>query len=120
MTFAGAHEEIVVLRRRDGAIENIATPGTWLGARKDVGRFFVDSQLVLDDGDVVVLYTDGITEARGGGGRQFGLEGLTAAVDAVRTKPCVLIRDNVLQAVRRFTARQEDDMTLLVLRYRSR
>lgn len=117
---AGAHEEMILLRRRGGAAETIVTPGTWLGARHDVGKFFVDSELQLEDGDLLILYTDGITEARDEGGRMFELDRLIAAVDAVKHKPVVLIRDNVLAAVRKHTARQDDDVTLMVMRHRSR
>jgi sigma-B regulation protein RsbU (phosphoserine phosphatase) len=120
IVFSGAHEEMILLRRRSGAVETIATPGTWLGARHDVGKFFVDSELVLEDGDLLVLYTDGITEAKDEAGKMFELERLTSAIEAVKHKPVVLIRDNVLTAVRKFTAHQEDDVTLLVMRYRSR
>lgn len=118
VVFAGAHEEMLLLRRRSGAPEIIATPGTWLGARKDVGRFFVDSELQLEDGDLLVLYTDGVTEAKNDAGKMFDLERLVATVEAVKHKPTLLVRDNVLQAVRKFMAKQQDDITLLVVRYR--
>ena len=119
IVYSGAHEEMIVLRRRSGAVETITTPGTWLGARRDVGKFFVDNELRLEDGDLLVLYTDGITEARDDGGKMFDLERLVAAVQAVAHKPAVLVRDNVLTEVRRYMARQQDDMTLLVIRYRA-
>jgi PAS domain S-box-containing protein len=119
VVFAGAHEDILVLRRRTGAVELVATPGTWLGARKDVGRFFVDSTLALEDGDLLVLYTDGVTEARDDTGAQFEMDRLVATVKAVQHKPVLLVRDNVLAAVRGFMARQLDDITLMVVRYRA-
>jgi PAS domain S-box-containing protein len=117
--YAGAHEEMIVVRRRGGVVVTIATPGTWLGARKDVGRFFVDNELRLDDGDLLVLYTDGITEARDEAGTMFDLDRLVESVRAVAHKPAVLVRDNILADARRFMARQEDDMTLIVIRYRA-
>jgi len=119
VVFSGAHEEIILLRRRTGAVETIATPGTWLGARRDVGRFFVDTEIRLDDGDMLVLYTDGITEAKNDAGQMFDLDGLIAAVQASQHKPALLVRDNVLAAVRRFMSRQLDDITLMVIRYRA-
>jgi serine phosphatase RsbU (regulator of sigma subunit) len=90
-----------------------------LGARRDVGRFFVDTEIRLDDGDMLVLYTDGITEAKNDAGQMFDLDGLIAAVQASQHKPALLVRDNVLAAVRRFMSRQLDDITLMVIRYRA-
>jgi PAS domain S-box-containing protein len=119
VVFAGAHEDMVVVRRRTGAAELVATPGTWLGARKDVGRFFVDSELKLEDGDLLVLYTDGVTEAQSDSGAFFELERLVAALLPVRHKPALLVRDHLLAAVRSFMARQLDDITLMVIRYRA-
>ena len=118
VVFAGAHEEMILLRQRTGEPEIIATPGTWLGARKEVGQFFVDSELRLEDGDLLVLYTDGVTEAMNANGKMFDLERLVATARAVQHKPTLLVRDNILSAVRKFSVEQKDDMTLIVLRYR--
>jgi len=119
IVYAGAHEEMIRVRRRTGAGETIETPGTWLGARNDIGRYLVDSELRLEDGDLLCLYTDGITEAKDQAGKMFDLARLVTTIETVQHKPCLLIRDNVLTAVRRFMAQQEDDMTLVVIRYRA-
>jgi len=119
IVFAGAHEEMILLRRRSGEVELIETPGTWLGARKDVGRFFVDSELKLEDGDILVLYTDGVTEAKNDAGAMFDMQRLVETLVAVQHKPTLLIRDNILTAVRNFMSRQLDDITLMVIRYRA-
>ncbi|HKE18276.1 MAG TPA: SpoIIE family protein phosphatase [Kofleriaceae bacterium] len=119
IVFAGAHEEMILVRRKSGAAEMIATPGPWLGARQDIGVHLVDSALQLEDGDLLVLYTDGVTEARNARGQMFDLDRLVAAVQSAQHKPALLIRDNILTAVRRFMARQHDDITLMVIRYRA-
>jgi PAS domain S-box-containing protein len=118
VVFAGAHEELLVFRERSGEHEVIATPGPWLGARNDVGRFLVDTELTLADGDLVVLYTDGVTEARNEAGKMFELDNLIDAVRSVKHKPALLIRDHVLRTLRRFMARQQDDISLMVIRHR--
>jgi PAS domain S-box-containing protein len=117
LVFAGAHEEMLVLRRETGVIEPIPTPGTWLGARKDIRKSTVDSVAALRDGDVLVLYTDGITEAMNAAHDQFGLERLAAAVYDMPDAPVEAIRDNVLRAVGAWMSRQADDMSLVVARY---
>jgi serine phosphatase RsbU (regulator of sigma subunit) len=116
ITFAGAHEQFLVCRARTGMTEPVNTPGTWLGVLPDVARFTTETTLELEPNDVVVLYTDGITEARNAGGEQYGLERLGAAVQRYRNKPLEDLRDGVLDDVARWAARREDDATLVLLR----
>ena len=72
-----------------------------------------------DAGDILVIYTDGITEATGEGGEEFG-EG--RVVDVIRNEsfasvPSIL--DAVLNAVQKFGgSEQADDLTLVVARGR--
>jgi sigma-B regulation protein RsbU (phosphoserine phosphatase) len=117
LMYAGAHEEIVVCRAGEARCQRIATPGTWLGAAPDVGRFMVDSKLQLAAGDLVALYTDGLIQAMDASGEQYGMERLCALVEEHRARPVNEIRDQVLDSVKHFSASQEDDITLLVLRY---
>jgi serine phosphatase RsbU (regulator of sigma subunit) len=117
--FAGAHEELLVFRAADGRCEAIATPGPWLGAMPDIARFASTRRLNLGDGDVLVLYTDGLTEARDGGQRQFGLERVEAELLRTADEPVETIRRALLAAVRAFSAVLDDDVTLLVARYRA-
>ncbi len=115
--FAGAHEEILVVRAKDRDIEIVETPGTWLGARPDIRGVTVESTLQLLPGDVVVLYTDGITEARNASDEVFG-EHLYGAVKAVADQPVEAIRDHVLAELAKWMVVQDDDCTLVVIRYR--
>jgi phosphoserine phosphatase RsbU/P len=115
--FAGAHEEILVVRAKDRDIEIVETPGTWLGARPDIRGVTVESTLQLLPGDVVVLYTDGITEARNASDEVFG-EHLYASVKAVADQPVEAIRDHVLAELAKWMVVQDDDCTLVVIRYR--
>jgi sigma-B regulation protein RsbU (phosphoserine phosphatase) len=118
VTHAGAHEEIVIWRRATGRCERLPTPGTWLGAKRDISRVTVDSTFALDEGDLLVLYTDGITEAMDAQGQQFGLDRLCQAVEAAAGRTPEEVRDQVLAAAMTFAASQADDMTLVVLRRR--
>ena len=119
-SFAGAHEELVVYRKRTGEIEFVATPGTWLGAMKDISKFTSDSELALEDGDLLVLYTDGVTEAMNAKREQFGLDRLAALVreraDGPVAELCRELEERVLAWCNRAP---EDDITVLVARYRA-
>ncbi len=115
VTFAGAHEELVVVRR--DRVETVATPGTWLGAMPDIERATVDTTLELERGDVLVLYTDGVTEARDAKGEQFGYDRLVARAETLRGKSANEIVEALKADVAAWAAQQDDDVTLLACRY---
>jgi hypothetical protein len=117
LTFAGAHEDICVYRKRTGQVELVPTPGTWLGAMRDVRRHTVDTELTLEPGDIVLLYTDGVTEARAASGEQFGLERLSALLENSSDLPMQAVIERVYQAVVSHARELDDDVTLLAFRY---
>lgn len=117
LTFAGAHEEICVYRKRTNDVELVPTPGTWLGAVRDVKKHTVDSTLQLEKGDIVLLYTDGVTEARAQNGEQFGLDRLTALLQNSADLPMPALIDRVYKAVATHAQELDDDVTLLAFRY---
>lgn len=118
LTFAGAHEELVVYRKRTQQIEFVETPGTWLGAMKDISKFTTDSELQLEAGDILVLYTDGVTEAMNAAREQFGLERLGELVKSGAEKPVDALCGSIHDAVMSWCGVADDDVTLLVARYR--
>lgn len=116
-SYAGAHEDMIVWRRGTGKCELISTTGFWVGAVPSVRRMTEDADLVLERGDTLVLYTDGITEARNARQEQFSIERLVSVVEAKGGHAPHLLRDAIVEAVRSWTASVDDDMTLLVVRY---
>jgi sigma-B regulation protein RsbU (phosphoserine phosphatase) len=119
LTFAGAHEEMLIRRVATGRCERIETPGAWVGAKRDITAGTVDSAARLQSGDVLVLYTDGLTEAvaADGSGARFGIDRLIALVDEQGASSPAAVRDAILAAVAAFSAQRDDDVTLLVARY---
>ncbi len=74
----------------------------------------------LNPNDLVVVYSDGVTEANNLGGEEFGREGVAEAVaHGHGLKPEAML-EQLLDAVRKFSqaAPQTDDITVLILRYR--
>lgn len=116
LTFAGAHEEILVCRAATGRCETHETPGTWLAGMPDVNDVTSDTRIELASGDIVVLYTDGITEARDAKGTQFGIERVAALVERYRLAGVDAIRDQVIAAAESWQAQREDDLSIVVLR----
>jgi sigma-B regulation protein RsbU (phosphoserine phosphatase) len=117
VVFAGAHMDLVVVRAA-GAVEAHATPGTWVGLIDDVAAVTIDGELRLGDGDTLVLYSDGAVEAADADGAQFGLERLQAAAAAAAGQGPAAVVSGVAGAVRTYRARQDDDVTVVALRYR--
>jgi phosphoserine phosphatase RsbU/P len=119
LLFAGAHEDMLVLRADTGKVEPVQTLGTWVGATRDVGDAMQDSTTRLRDGDVLVLYTDGVIEAMNQAGEQFGTPRLVHEIERAGSRPVAEIRDQICSAVTEFMDQQRDDIALLVARYRT-
>lgn len=116
IVFAGAHEDILLRRASTKRFESIRTPGVWLGAKRGIGNVTIDTTVQLEDDDLLVLYTDGITEARDGNGKQLELEGLIEWLTPVAERPVEEIRDHIMAKARARSAKQDDDMTFVVMR----
>jgi sigma-B regulation protein RsbU (phosphoserine phosphatase) len=73
----------------------------------------------LDPGDVIVIFSDGVSEALDAGGEEFGDARLEAVATAARDETSAQLVDRIVVAVREFTkgAPQSDDITVMVIRY---
>ena len=83
------------------------------------GFDYVEKRIELGEGDAVVLYTDGVTEASNPQGQMFEEERLASCLASGPRPPAALCRD-VLRCVTDFSGgiEQADDITLLALQYR--
>ncbi|HZU84240.1 MAG TPA: SpoIIE family protein phosphatase [Polyangiaceae bacterium] len=115
---AGAHEPILVCRADDGRIDLVETLGTWVGLVPDVRGATTETAFELGPGDTMLLYTDGITEARNDRGEMFGVERLADALAQRRHDPVEQLRDGLLARIEAWSDKREDDMTLMVARQR--
>jgi phosphoserine phosphatase RsbU/P len=115
--FAGAHEDVLVCRAAGGRAEVIATTGTWIGARRAIGAFTRDESLKLHRGDVMLLYTDGATEAMNPAGEMFGTERLASELERVRDLPVEAIQEHLMAVVTGWTHELTDDVSMVVARY---
>ena len=114
---AGHNPALVV--GADGGVRDL--PATGLGLGMFAGRGYEVGAAALGPGEVLVLYTDGITESRNAREEEFGAEGLAAAVREERDKEAGAIVEGVFRRLAEFTACAEaaDDRTLVVIKRRS-
>jgi sigma-B regulation protein RsbU (phosphoserine phosphatase) len=102
--------------RSNGEIERLKTGGTVIGAFDWVS--YEEGGTTLAEGDLLVLYSDGITEAQNATGEEFGEERLAEFVAARRTESVDALRRALFDEVDRWTgdAERNDDQTLLILK----
>jgi len=117
---SGQHEVIIVVRALDNKLEIIDTDklGFPIGLIKDVSPYVNDISINLYKGDVVVLFTDGITEAANEENQLFGLDNLCDAVHKHAQNSAEAIKNAIIRTVTKHIGTQEvyDDITLVVLK----
>lgn len=117
--YSNAGHNPPLLKRKAGALEKIqGTGGTALGAMEDL--VFKSRSVVLSPGDVIFLYTDGVTEAFDAGGALFSDQRLIKDLSTVADGSVKDITESIMAAVKEFAkgAAQSDDITMLVIRFR--
>jgi signal transduction histidine kinase/serine phosphatase RsbU (regulator of sigma subunit) len=119
LRLSGQHEEIIVVRS-GGEVEVIDTIdlGFPIGLEKEIYDFIASVEVRLNTGDVVVLYTDGITEAENINRGFYGLERLKSVVRSNYQKGAMEIRNAVIEDLWLHIGNQKvfDDITLVVLK----
>jgi serine phosphatase RsbU (regulator of sigma subunit) len=111
--FAGAHQDIFVYRAETDEVETLETAGLWLGLRENAEGAFTTRELELDAGDLLVLHTDGVTEAVRDGA-MFEPSGIRRTLASAKGKTAKQVLDDLFAALEGFEL--NDDATLLVVR----
>ena len=110
------HNAPFFLSRR--GVERLETGGCILGVFED--QEFATGEVEVSSDDLVVVFSDGVTEALNTQGEEFGDDRLAACLDGVRTRPT----KEVLEAVQkdlvafRGAAPPHDDVTVMAVRFR--
>lgn len=114
MTYCNAGHEPPLLRR-GGKLYKLEAGGLVVGIQREA--WYEKGLWDLETDDVIVLVTDGVTEATSFDGEQFGRERLKAAVLSAEGS-ADQIMNHLLWEVRRFTGirRASDDTTIVVIR----
>lgn len=120
LTYVGAgHEHILVYHADTGVCDAILSGGIALGMVPDNSKLIKEQEINWSDGDFVVVYSDGITEARNTAGELYGLERLkNALIEFAPQYSAEGVNYHIAQDVSTFAKGhvQDDDMSLIVIK----
>ena len=115
--FANAGLTPPFVRRRDGRRLELKASGVLLGVQD--GATYPVTEVALEPGDVLIFYTDGLTEASRGG-EQYGDERLWQVLDRHSHRRAADVVEELMGAVRGWADGPLDDLTIVVLKQLAR
>jgi sigma-B regulation protein RsbU (phosphoserine phosphatase) len=114
LTYTNAGHYLPMLVRAEGSVERLGSGGPVLGVLPEAE--YEQAQVLLGPGDRIVLFTDGLTEARDAADQEFGEDRLLRAAVAHRACSAPALQARLTAAVAAFTGgRLQDDATLIIL-----
>ena len=116
LTFSNCGHNRPILLRRDGGVELLAEGGLALGIVDDTE--YEERPISIRPGDIVLMYTDGVTEVEGTDGVQFGEEHLINLLRANAALSSREIHQALYQEIRNFARPDHvfDDVTMVVVK----
>lgn len=118
-TLVGQHESVIICRA-NGVIEEIDTIdlGFPIGLEDDIEDFIFSKEFELAFDDVILLYTDGVTEAENHDQDQFGIEALIATLAKYHQLEAQEIVDRIMEDVYAFIdgSTIHDDISMMVIK----
>lgn len=117
---SAGHEPGLLLNKKTGNIIELASTGMPLGISQDARHVQADP-VQLEAGDLVLIGTDGIREARNEDREIFGRERVVEILRTHAQESTQIILDRIVQSLQEFrgNSSQEDDVTLVAIKYQS-
>jgi sigma-B regulation protein RsbU (phosphoserine phosphatase) len=113
---AGKHHDIVIYRAATASVELVPTMGTWIGIADNIGRYLRNHSIPIEVNDIILLYTDGVTEARNARGELYGEERLVKVFSENAGETVDRIIEFILRDVEQYQDHQEDDISVMVIK----
>ncbi|MEM1268874.1 MAG: SpoIIE family protein phosphatase [Bacteroidota bacterium] len=115
-SYVNAGHDPPMLIRADGSLERLEAGGLLLGVF--AGSQYERGEITLDAGDVLTLYTDGVSEAMNPASEEYTEERLLTQLNACHAAAAQTVANRIVTDVRRHTAGapQSDDITLIVMK----
>jgi serine phosphatase RsbU (regulator of sigma subunit) len=110
--YSGLHQDILIYREKIKQVEIIETNGMWLGIINEIDQTVKVDQFTMNSGDVLLLYTDGVTEAMDAKIGMFSEEQLLQVFKEMGKSTPQEILDTILRKLQHLTC--ADDITLLI------
>ncbi|HEV7308484.1 SpoIIE family protein phosphatase [Ensifer sp.] len=121
LTLSGQHEELIIVRK-GAEVERIDTLdlGLPIGLESDISRFVATREISFGHGDMIVLHTDGVTEAVNAKGELFGIERLCESAGKFYGQSAEDVKSGIIEDLMAHIGKQKiyDDITLVVMRHR--
>jgi sigma-B regulation protein RsbU (phosphoserine phosphatase) len=119
LQLTGQHEDLIIVRK-DGTLERVETMGLGLpiGIDLDISDFIGSIEVKLAPGDVVTLFSDGITEAEDSSEEQYGIDRLCQVISRNHERTSREIKDAIIEDVLAHVGYNKihDDITVLVIK----
>jgi len=119
LRLTGQHEDVIIVRT-DGKLERLDTKdlGLPVGVDLDISEFIANVEITLSPGDVVTLFTDGVTEADDANSHQYGVDRLCDVVVKHHNETSEKIKDAIINDVMSHIGGNKiyDDITVLVFK----
>ncbi len=112
--YSGLHQYILVYRYATKQVDRMESDGLWLGFDIDLNRDTSLKEFTMNKGDVFLLYTDGITEAKTDNGEMFEEDQLANLLQNSGEKPLAEIKNDIIAALRNYHT--NDDVTMVLTR----
>lgn len=115
-TFTNAGHNAPILRHAKGEMEYLTQGGIALGIFEN--SKYEERPLGLNPGDIMLFYTDGVTEAKNEKEEEFGTKRLKQVINDSYHLSASEIQNRIYQAVKNFTGNlpQADDLTMIVIK----
>lgn len=115
---AGHHQDLLIHRAEENRVETWGVQGSWLGIADSLDGFLQTEHIRLEPNDSVLLFSDGITEARSADGEIFGQDRLAEGLARRSPGKVSDVLEGIATDVLNFQIDQEDDMTLILFKRR--
>ncbi|HNN60027.1 MAG: SpoIIE family protein phosphatase [Leptospirales bacterium] len=119
LRYASAGHNEMILMHENGNYEMLSGKGSPLGVLPAYRQKYLGGSTQVRDGDLLILYTDGVIEAVNSAGEEFGMDRLMSTLHEVRDRKPEEIVETVYKRVIDFSGSelQYDDFTMLVSRF---
>jgi len=117
LSFANAgHPPPLLLKQTELQCTELDTEGLILGVRKAID--FEEKSIIMESGDLILLYTDGLTEAENSAGEFFGLSPVCEILHQHATHPPQVIIEIIISRLKQFCQSElfKDDVTLMIFK----